>query len=220
MDLVDAPNARPHFFGSTVTAPARSVPQGVGKWLLIDGQQRLSKTQLFLAVLRDAATHVDAQSLSQKIEGQSLLTAYEVGDEQFKVFPTPWGTITATHRLVTTARTRVVVLGLDDDGSLAIPTTSPVGLGHEQPLLLAGRFVVPGGLLLQLVAGRFEPGIQADSERVPHAEPLADGIHRGHAEPAFGPDFDVDIRPALADFRDHDLQILNGSQRGVGRSVS
>jgi uncharacterized protein with ParB-like and HNH nuclease domain len=67
--LVDDPNARPHFFGSTVTAPARSVPQGVGKWLLIDGQQRLTTTQLFLAALRDAAIHVDAHSLAQKIEG-------------------------------------------------------------------------------------------------------------------------------------------------------
>jgi uncharacterized protein with ParB-like and HNH nuclease domain len=88
VELVDDPNARPHFFGSTVTAPARSVPQGVGKWLLIDGQQRLTTAQLFLAALRDAATHVDATTLAQKIEGQSLLTAYEVGDEQLKVLPT------------------------------------------------------------------------------------------------------------------------------------
>ncbi len=88
MDLVDDPNARPHFFGSTVTAPARSVPQGVGKWLLIDGQQRLTTTQLLLAALRDAAIHINEQNLAQKIEGQSLLTAYEVGDEQLKVLPT------------------------------------------------------------------------------------------------------------------------------------
>ena len=88
MDLVDDPNTRPHFFGSTVTAPAKSVPQGVGKWLLIDGQQRLTTTQLLLAALRDAAAHVEAGSLAQKIEGQSLLTAYEDGDEQLKVLPT------------------------------------------------------------------------------------------------------------------------------------
>lgn len=88
VDLVDDPKARPHFFGSTVTAPARSVPQGVGKWLLIDGQQRLTTTQLFLAAIRDSAIDVHADSLAQKIEGQSLLTAYEVGDEQLKVLPT------------------------------------------------------------------------------------------------------------------------------------
>lgn len=88
MDLVDDPNTRPHFFGSTVTAPAKSVPQGVGKWLLIDGQQRLTTTQLLLAALRDAAAQVEADSLAQKIEGQSLLTAYEDGDEQLKILPT------------------------------------------------------------------------------------------------------------------------------------
>jgi uncharacterized protein with ParB-like and HNH nuclease domain len=88
LELVDNPNSRPHFFGSTVTAPARSVPQGVGKWLLIDGQQRLTTTQLLLAALRDAATQIDAQGLAQKIEGQSLLTAYEADDEQLKVLPT------------------------------------------------------------------------------------------------------------------------------------
>jgi len=88
IDLVDDANARPHFFGSTVTAPAKSVPQGVGKWLLIDGQQRMTTTQLFLAALRDAATDAGATSLAQKIEGQSLLTAYETGDEQLKVLPT------------------------------------------------------------------------------------------------------------------------------------
>jgi uncharacterized protein with ParB-like and HNH nuclease domain len=31
-------DARPHFLGSIVTAPAKSVPEGVGKYLLIDGQ--------------------------------------------------------------------------------------------------------------------------------------------------------------------------------------
>jgi uncharacterized protein with ParB-like and HNH nuclease domain len=88
LELVEHPNARPHFFGSTVTAPAKSVPQGVGKWLLIDGQQRLTTTQLFLAALRDAAILADATLLAQKIEGQSLLTAYEDKDEQLKVLPT------------------------------------------------------------------------------------------------------------------------------------
>lgn len=88
IDLVEDVNARPHFFGSTVTAPAKSVPQGVGKWLLIDGQQRMTTTQLFLAALRDAATEAGATNLAQKIDGQSLLTAYEIDDEQLKVLPT------------------------------------------------------------------------------------------------------------------------------------
>ena len=71
LDLVDDANARPHFFGSTVTAPAKSVPQGVGKWLLIDGQQRMTTTQLFLAALRDTAVNLGTKKLAEKIEGQS-----------------------------------------------------------------------------------------------------------------------------------------------------
>lgn len=33
---------REHFMGAIVTAPAHSVPEGVTKYLLIDGQQRLT----------------------------------------------------------------------------------------------------------------------------------------------------------------------------------
>lgn len=88
MDLLETPDGRPHFFGSTVTAPARSIPQGVGKWLLIDGQQRLTTTQLLLAALRDAATQIAAHNLAKMIHGQSLLTDFYVGDEQLKVLPT------------------------------------------------------------------------------------------------------------------------------------
>jgi uncharacterized protein with ParB-like and HNH nuclease domain len=73
VDLVDDPKARPHFFGSTVTAPARSIPQGVGKWLLIDGQQRLTTTQLFLAAIRDSAIDVQAESLNAN--GEKLTAA-------------------------------------------------------------------------------------------------------------------------------------------------
>ena len=48
-------DGRPHFFGSIVTTPAKSVPQGVGKYLLIDGQQRITTIQVFLAAIRDSA---------------------------------------------------------------------------------------------------------------------------------------------------------------------
>lgn len=88
LELLDEAKARPHFFGSTVAAPARSVPQGVGKWLLIDGQQRMTTVQLLLAAVRDVAIDLEAENLAEKIQGQSLLTPYEKGDEQLKVLPT------------------------------------------------------------------------------------------------------------------------------------
>jgi uncharacterized protein with ParB-like and HNH nuclease domain len=45
----------------------------VGKWLLIDGQQRLTTTQLFLAAIRDSAIDVQAESLNAN--GEKLTAA-------------------------------------------------------------------------------------------------------------------------------------------------
>ena len=81
-------DGRPHFFGSIVTTPAKSVPQGVGKFLLIDGQQRITTIQVFLAALRDFAGSVGDTKLRDRIDGQYLTNAYEEGDEQLKVLPT------------------------------------------------------------------------------------------------------------------------------------
>jgi len=90
-DVVDQSkheDGRPHFFGSIVTTPARSVPQGVGKFLLIDGQQRLTTVQLFLAAIRDCAIELGENRLRERIDGQYLANAYEEGDERLKVLPT------------------------------------------------------------------------------------------------------------------------------------
>ncbi len=81
-------NGRPHFFGSIVTTPAKSVPHGVGKYLLIDGQQRITTIQVFLAALRDLAGRSGDTKLRNRIEGQYLTNEYEEGDERLKVLPT------------------------------------------------------------------------------------------------------------------------------------
>jgi uncharacterized protein with ParB-like and HNH nuclease domain len=81
-------DGRAHFFGSVVTTPAKSVPQGVGKYLLIDGQQRITTTQVLLAAIRDLADVANDHRLRDRIEGQYLTNAYEDGDERLKVLPT------------------------------------------------------------------------------------------------------------------------------------
>ena len=81
-------DGRPHFFGSIVTTPAKSVPQGVGKWLLIDGQQRITTVQIFLAAIRDSALRLGEAKLTERIDGQYLINAYEEGEERLKVLPT------------------------------------------------------------------------------------------------------------------------------------
>ncbi|MBF2025656.1 MAG: DUF262 domain-containing protein [Oscillatoriales cyanobacterium C42_A2020_001] len=42
-----------HFMGAIVSVPARSVPVGVSKYLILDGQQRLTTVPLLLCALRD-----------------------------------------------------------------------------------------------------------------------------------------------------------------------
>jgi uncharacterized protein with ParB-like and HNH nuclease domain len=42
-----------HFMGAVVTMPARSVPVGVSKFLIIDGQQRLINISLLMCAVRD-----------------------------------------------------------------------------------------------------------------------------------------------------------------------
>jgi uncharacterized protein with ParB-like and HNH nuclease domain len=67
--------AKPHFLGSIVTVPTRSVPEGVTKYLLIDGQQRLTTLQVLLAALRDRAREIPGPlkqlgSVPQEVTGQ------------------------------------------------------------------------------------------------------------------------------------------------------
>jgi uncharacterized protein with ParB-like and HNH nuclease domain len=52
---VDEKDGRPHFTGPFVTAPGKSVPEGVEKRLLIDGQQRPTTLVVLLTAIRDQA---------------------------------------------------------------------------------------------------------------------------------------------------------------------
>jgi uncharacterized protein with ParB-like and HNH nuclease domain len=87
MDLLDDETPRPHFIGSIVTAPARTVPEGITKYLLIDGQQRLTTLLLLLAALRDRAP-VDAGTMGQEIEESLLTNRFQKDQEHYKLLPT------------------------------------------------------------------------------------------------------------------------------------
>src|SRR5438045_536218 len=54
-ELCEEETPRNHFIGSVVTMPSKSVPEGVTKFILIDGQQRLTTLLVLLAVIRDKA---------------------------------------------------------------------------------------------------------------------------------------------------------------------
>lgn len=84
-------NPRPHFMGSIVTIPYTSIPEGVPKYLLIDGQQRLTTVFILLAALRDIATQKDdkeLKELAEEINNTILVNQYKKGTEHYKLQPT------------------------------------------------------------------------------------------------------------------------------------
>ncbi len=72
-----------HFMGAIVSIPARTVPVGVNKHLIIDGQQRLTTIALLLRALRDA---VDDRTAA-RIEDY-LINRHHDGVDRLKLLPT------------------------------------------------------------------------------------------------------------------------------------
>lgn len=80
-------DGRSHFIGSMVTMPTQSVPEGVSKFLLIDGQQRLTTLYILLAVLRDKARNLSG-TLASEIEEVLLTNRFKTGSDTYKLLPT------------------------------------------------------------------------------------------------------------------------------------
>jgi len=88
IELCEDEDPRDHFIGSIVTMPTASVPQGIAKFLLIDGQQRLTTIFILLALLRDAAKTSNGSMLSQEIEETLLTNRFKQGNDVWKLLPT------------------------------------------------------------------------------------------------------------------------------------
>jgi uncharacterized protein with ParB-like and HNH nuclease domain len=73
-----------HFMGAIVSVPARSVPVGVSKYLIIDGQQRLTTVSLLLCALRDM---VD-KNTADRIHEVYLTNRYRDPEDVLKFVPT------------------------------------------------------------------------------------------------------------------------------------
>lgn len=87
-ELYESDKPRPHFFGSVVTMQAASSPEGVAKYILIDGQQRLTTVFILLAVLRDRARRSDRNALAEEIDKTLLVNQFREGADRFKLQPT------------------------------------------------------------------------------------------------------------------------------------
>jgi uncharacterized protein with ParB-like and HNH nuclease domain len=70
--------------GTIVSVPARSVPVGVSKYLIIDGQQRLTTISILLAALRDT---LDKNS-SDRVQEVYLTNRFREPEDTLKFVPT------------------------------------------------------------------------------------------------------------------------------------
>lgn len=87
-DLCGTEKPRTHFIGSIVTMPTISVPEGVTKYLLIDGQQRLTTIFILLSFLRDRARENGDEELSEEITNTLLVNPYKKDTDYYRLLPT------------------------------------------------------------------------------------------------------------------------------------
>ena len=86
LDIYDHENDREHFMGAIVTMPVKMLPHGVNKYLLIDGQQRLTTIFIILACIRDLVGKDN--ELSSKIEELYLINKWGKDSNRNKLLPT------------------------------------------------------------------------------------------------------------------------------------
>ena len=85
----DVSDKATHFMSAVVTMPAPSVPVGVSKYLIIDGQQRLTTVSLLMCALRDSLSP-DPQGPRNRIQQFYPTNFGYEGAEFFKLLPTQW----------------------------------------------------------------------------------------------------------------------------------
>ncbi|WP_162550032.1 DUF262 domain-containing protein [Hymenobacter nivis] len=86
--LPDLEAGRQHFIGSVVMHPTNTVPTGVSKYAVIDGQQRLTTLFILLIALRDTARAAGNERLAERITDNYLANKYAPAHERYKLLPT------------------------------------------------------------------------------------------------------------------------------------
>ena len=79
-----------HFVGSIVNIAEQAMPTGVHKYMIIDGQQRMTTLTLLMLALRNyAIQHPKATTINaQRIDQMLLINDCETGDDRYKLLLT------------------------------------------------------------------------------------------------------------------------------------
>lgn len=86
--LVSGDSTGGHFIGSVVLAPHPHLAAGgVQRWLVVDGQQRLTTLMIALAAIRD---HIRQETPDEadRIHDQYLVNRWQSGDDKLRLLPT------------------------------------------------------------------------------------------------------------------------------------
>ncbi|MGW3625998.1 GmrSD restriction endonuclease domain-containing protein [Streptomyces sp. NPDC000880] len=79
----------PHFLGSVVLAPGQIQAGGVQRWLVVDGQQRLTTLMLAFAALRDHLKERGDSRAADRVHRQILVNEFHEGSlDHYRLLPT------------------------------------------------------------------------------------------------------------------------------------
>ncbi|MEE1941125.1 DUF262 domain-containing protein [Streptomyces sp. TRM 70361] len=78
----------PHFLGSVVLAPGQIQAGGVQRWLVVDGQQRLTTLMLAFAALRDHLREAGDARGADRVHRQLLVNEFHEGLDHYRLLPT------------------------------------------------------------------------------------------------------------------------------------
>ncbi|WP_432026181.1 GmrSD restriction endonuclease domain-containing protein [Streptomyces sp. 1222.5] len=80
--------AAPHFLGSVVLAPGQIQAGGVQRWLVVDGQQRLTTLMLAFTALRDHLKETGDARGGDRVHRQVLVNEFHEGADHYRLLPT------------------------------------------------------------------------------------------------------------------------------------
>ncbi|MEU2261359.1 DUF262 domain-containing protein [Streptomyces sp. NPDC019645] len=78
----------PHFLGSVVLAPGQIQAGGVQRWLVVDGQQRLTTLMLAFTALRDHHKETGDVRGVDRVHRQILVNEFHEGLDHYRLLPT------------------------------------------------------------------------------------------------------------------------------------
>lgn len=99
LDIYDLSQPRSHFIGAVVTLPIPDSPEKCSKFMLIDGQQRLTTLFVLLAAIRDLARK-NGDQLADEIQEQCLINKFAKDPEEFRKMKPTQADIVAFNAIV------------------------------------------------------------------------------------------------------------------------